>query len=120
MALPPDSSRTSDGNWEMEFTDKSEYEDDGVDEIIEGDFIIIVKVAGKTCIVHFIASVDSSIDGDEFEGVFLLKVSVKVQPGLSSFVKKNLKMLLLSHMKTLYTNCLSQTKLGLQFIEQIN
>ena len=54
MALPPDSSSSSDGDWEMEFTDKSEYEDDGVDKVIEGDFII-VKVAGKTCIVHFIA-----------------------------------------------------------------
>ena len=55
---------------EFEFSDSSADDIDDTDEdVIEGDFVV-VKVAGKSRIVNFIARVDT-IDNDEYEGVFL-------------------------------------------------
>nr|XP_039258851.1 uncharacterized protein LOC120335415 [Styela clava] len=50
-------------------TDDSEEEDQN---IIEGDFVI-VKISGKSRIVHYVARVDA-FEGEEFEGVFLRRV----------------------------------------------
>ena len=46
-------------------------ESDG--KVIKGDFVV-VKAEGKSQEVRYIAQVDT-IDGDEFEGTFLKKVS---------------------------------------------
>ena len=46
------------------------------DEIIEGDFVI-VKVAGKARVVHYITRIDV-VGKYEYEGIFLPKVSRRV------------------------------------------
>lgn len=53
-------------------------DNDGDMDIIEGDFVV-VKCAGKSRFVHYIARVDV-LNGEEFqfEGVFLQKVAGKV------------------------------------------
>ena len=72
---------------EFEFSDSSADDIDDTDEdVIEGDFVV-VKVAGKSRIVNFIARVDS-IDNDEYEGVFLRKVLSRMT-GKPSFVIDN-------------------------------
>ena len=53
--------------------------DDDIDlmgtEVMEGDFVV-VKVAGKSCVLNFIARVD--VVGDlEYEGVLLCKVPTR-------------------------------------------
>ena len=53
-------------------------------DAIEGDFVV-VKVAGKSRTVYYIARVDV-VDGDDFEGVFLKKVAGKVDSEEISFV----------------------------------
>ncbi|CAM1328306.1 Uncharacterised protein g9733 [Pycnogonum litorale] len=70
--------------------ESSSSEDDGVEvdsEIIEGDFVI-VKVAGKSRMVHYIARIDVvDMAKDEYEGIFLQKVSSRLsQPGDIIFV----------------------------------
>ena len=63
---------------DMDLTSDSEMEtteDD--DDIIEGDFVI-VQIAGKCRQVNYIARIDS-VDGIEYEGVFLKKVPGRIQ-----------------------------------------
>ena len=56
----------------IEYAETSD--EDGVSyEIIEGHFVI-VKVAGKSRVVHFIARIDV-LGKYEYEGIFLHKVS---------------------------------------------
>ncbi|GFN90525.1 Jerky protein [Plakobranchus ocellatus] len=69
-------------------TPKNTTSDDDVDDtdVIEGDFVV-VKVAGKSPIVNFIARVDI-IDDDGYEGVFLRKVLSRLT-GKASFIIDN-------------------------------
>ena len=78
-----DSTNTSLSESDLELDDES---DDTVDEmdVMEGDFVV-VKVAGKSRIVHYIARVDV-VEGKEYEGVFLQKVSGRVDSEETSFV----------------------------------
>ncbi|KAK3744950.1 hypothetical protein RRG08_048346 [Elysia crispata] len=72
---------------EFEFSDSSADDIDDTDEdVIEGDFVV-VKVAGKSRIVNFIARVDT-IDNDKYGGVFLRKVLSRMT-GKPSFVIDN-------------------------------
>lgn len=73
----PSSSET-DCDSEVEYDDESDVDSDGDMDIIEGDFVV-VKCAGKSRFVHYIARVDV-LNGEEFqfEGVFLQKVAGKV------------------------------------------
>ena len=58
----------------IHYDDDDDSDEDGLfdDEIITGDYVV-VKVAGKACVVHYIAQVDAILD-DEYEGIFLQKV----------------------------------------------
>ena len=59
----------------IEYAETSD--EDGVsNEIIEGDFVI-VKVAGKSRVVHYIARIDV-VGKYEYEGIFIHKVSGRV------------------------------------------
>lgn len=60
--------------------------DDAVDEmdIMEGDFVV-VKVAGKSRSVHYIARIDV-IDGKEYEGIFLQKVPCRADSEETTFI----------------------------------
>jgi hypothetical protein len=60
--------------------------DDAVDEmdIMEGDFVV-VKVAGKSRSVHYIARIDV-IDGKEYEGIFLQKVPGRADSEETTFI----------------------------------
>jgi len=68
---------------DLELDDES---DDGIDEmeIMEGDFVV-VKVAGKSRIVHYIARIDVIAD-KEYEGIFLQKVPGRVDSEETTFV----------------------------------
>ena len=64
--------------------ESSDAEEMSEDEIIEGDFVVL-KVEGKSREVHYIARIDV-VDGDEFEGIFLQKMSEKLQSEQSIFI----------------------------------
>ena len=87
-SYPPTKSKTptlssSEGdNSEVEYNDESDVDSDT--PIIEGDFVVI-KCAGKSRFVHYIARVDV-LSGDEFEGVFLHNVAGKVGSDRPVFV----------------------------------
>ena len=87
-SCPPTKSKTpssSEGDdSEVEHNDESDVDSDT--PIIEGDFVVI-KCAGKSRFVHYIARVDV-LSGDEFEfeGVFLHKVAGKVGSDRPVFV----------------------------------
>ena len=61
-------SSSSDSEPEMEFDDESDETLEDMD-IIEGDFVV-VKIAWKSRVVHYIARVDLVHDY-EYEGIFL-------------------------------------------------
>ena len=77
------SSDSSQSESDLELDDES---DDATDEmdIMEGDFVV-VKVAGKSRFVHYIARIDV-IDGKEYEGIFLQKVPGRVDSEDTTFV----------------------------------
>jgi len=77
------SSDSSQSESDLELDDES---DDAIDEMdmMEGDFVV-VKVAGKSRFVHYIARIDV-IDGKEYEGVFLQKVPGRVDSEDTTFV----------------------------------
>ena len=56
--------------------DLSDDDMSDADDIIEGDFVI-VQSRGKSRVVYYIAHVDV-VDGDEYEGFFLQRMSGKV------------------------------------------
>ena len=58
---------------EIEYAETSDEDGVSDDEIIEGDFVI-VKVAGKSRVVNYIARIDV-VGTYEYEGIFLHKVS---------------------------------------------
>lgn len=68
---------------DLELDDES---DDAVDEmdIMEGDFVVI-RLAGKSRVVHYIARIDVN-DGKEYEGIFLQKVPSRVDSEETTFV----------------------------------
>ena len=71
------SSSSSSSEPEGEFEEESDEEtSDEEMEIIEGDFVV-VSLAGKARVRNFIARVDV-VDGDDYEGIFLRKVSARV------------------------------------------
>ena len=71
----PSSSSSSDTT-DVPCDDSSDDELYDAEEIIEGDFVI-VKICGKSRVVYYIARVDV-VDGDEYEGIFLQRMSGKV------------------------------------------
>ena len=82
-ATPSVSSSTSEEEMDMDLVDDSEDEEE-LEEIIEGDFVI-VQVSGKSRVAQYIARIDI-IDGDELEGVFLKRISSRVDIGPPRFV----------------------------------
>ena len=71
------SSSSSSSEPEGEFEEESDEEtSDEEMEIIKGDFVV-VSLAGKARVRNFIARVDV-VDGDDYEGIFLRKVSARV------------------------------------------
>lgn len=68
---------------ELELDDESDYEIDDTDRM-EGDFVV-VKVAGKSRTVNYIARIDV-IDGKEYEGIFLQKVPGRVDAEETTFI----------------------------------
>lgn len=81
----PSETGTSDSSdYSVEETDgDSDFEEH--EDIIEGDFVI-VKVAGKSRVVNYIARVDVADGSGEFEGVFLRKLSSKQGSDKAIFV----------------------------------
>ena len=71
----PSSSSSSDTT-DVPCDDSSDDELYDAEEIIKGDFVI-VKICGKSRVVYYIARVDV-VDGDEYEGIFLQRMSGKV------------------------------------------
>lgn len=78
------SSSSSESDIDVPLDDESDTAEFDSTEIIEGDFVV-VKVAGKSRIVHYIARVDE-IDFDECQGIFLQKVKGRVGSENSLFI----------------------------------
>ena len=78
---------SSDSDTSLDFQLAHESDDEiSDDEVIEGDFVVIqVKIRGTDQAKHFIARVDV-IDGKEYEGIFMRRLSGKVQAESITFV----------------------------------
>ena len=84
--VPKDvTSSDSDTSVDFQLADESDDEISD-DEVIEGDFVVIrVKIQRTDRAQHFIARVDV-IDDKEYEGIFLRRLSGKVQAESITFV----------------------------------